>query len=245
MSASGKKLRRRLFLLPLFILGIAVHIVGFICLRMVPYPEPSEGFRDPFVRFIGDSNVAGHPVMQEQAVLFDSAPLFLPTKWNTAGVFSEVNIADVQTPLFGLYEEQITLNEDTLSPAASYVAFSRPDITNVLGESSFPALRYFGRKPDPLSESVSSADMILQDMMTGQTLSGGTLPQEIQESIYAVDASYSEWLVHADVSGVVGQPMRLKGSGNIEVDHSIRNFLQDGHFIKPLQIGYFHVVIGP
>ncbi|MDP4879840.1 MAG: hypothetical protein NWR36_08140 [Opitutales bacterium] len=64
--------------------GIAVHLAGFLIFRVVSNPLPTRDDRAAFVRYVSAGSLAGDLALEEQAQLFDSAPLFVPTQWNAA-----------------------------------------------------------------------------------------------------------------------------------------------------------------
>ncbi|HAV12292.1 MAG TPA: hypothetical protein DCX06_02185 [Opitutae bacterium] len=64
--------------------GVIVHLAGFLIFRVTSNPLPTRDASESFVRYISAGSMAGDRALEEQAQLFDSAPLFVPTKWNAA-----------------------------------------------------------------------------------------------------------------------------------------------------------------
>ena len=68
----------------LILLGVGAHLVGFFVFRVVSNPLPTREAIPPFVQFVSPSTLVSGAVLEEQAALFDSAPLFVPGKWNAS-----------------------------------------------------------------------------------------------------------------------------------------------------------------
>ena len=68
----------------LILLGVCAHLVGFLVFRVVLNPLPTREAMPPFVQFVSPSKLLSGAVLEEQAALFDSAPLFVPGKWNAS-----------------------------------------------------------------------------------------------------------------------------------------------------------------
>ena len=68
----------------LILLGACAHLVGFFVFRVVSNPLPTSEAIPPFVQYVSPSALLFGAALEEQAVLFDSAPLFVPGKWNAS-----------------------------------------------------------------------------------------------------------------------------------------------------------------
>ena len=92
------------------LLGIAVHLAGFLIFRVVSNPLPDREPAAAFVQFLSTGLMAGDADLEEKAILFDSAPLFIPTRWNASSrIFTGIGVVDRQLPDF---EPAIDLTAD-------------------------------------------------------------------------------------------------------------------------------------
>lgn len=66
------------------ILGIFVHLLGFLFFRVVSQPLPERPDREGFVQFVSPARLGSSEALEEQAELMDTAPLFIPGQWNAA-----------------------------------------------------------------------------------------------------------------------------------------------------------------
>lgn len=93
------------------LLGILVHLSGFFIFKVISNPLPSRKEDSTFIAFISTDIRGGEVELIEQASLFDSAPLFVPSQWSTASeVFSSKDVQDWQVfpdfePNFELMDE--------------------------------------------------------------------------------------------------------------------------------------------
>jgi hypothetical protein len=236
--------RKRVLFSFVLVLGFLVHLVGFTYLKLRRNPDTGDIFKRPFVHFDGVNQDASNQVVQERSMLFDSAPLFLPTRWNTAGVYEQPDLSKVQTPLFYLYSEQITLSEDTLSPESSYVALRDEGLDSQLTEADFSSLKHFGEQDVEKRVYAKGVPYRVWDFYTGKMVFEGDLPPEIGLEGNVERPEFSEWILLVTVYGVTGEPYRVKGNSVPRRDVAIRNWLMKAPFIKAYQSGYFRVVIG-
>ena len=68
----------------LILLGVFAHLVGFLVFRVDSNSLPTREAMSPFLQFVSPSTLLSGAVLEEQAALFDSAPLFVPGKWNAS-----------------------------------------------------------------------------------------------------------------------------------------------------------------
>ncbi len=65
-------------------IGILAHVAGFAAFRVVDTAAPPELKQQAFIRFQNSTAQDRDRFFEEQAMLLDSEPLFLPTQWNYA-----------------------------------------------------------------------------------------------------------------------------------------------------------------
>ena len=63
---------------------------------------------EPYVTFVSEDSFANDAELEEYAMLFDSAPLFIPTRWN-ASQLVKINFENTSTGRFSEFEPAIGL----------------------------------------------------------------------------------------------------------------------------------------
>ncbi len=102
------------------LLGVALHLAGFLIFRVVSSPLPDREATRPYVEYVSAGSLASDRELEEQAVLFDSAPLFIPTRWNASQVIS-FDAADTLREQFPEFEPNVDLLTE-LQPSSFLVA---------------------------------------------------------------------------------------------------------------------------
>jgi hypothetical protein len=180
--------------------------------------------------------------MRDEAILFDLAPLFLPTKWNSTQKESprqEPGSLDPYPPKYAFGDNELRLPARAVTvPATPTEALAAEP-----GGSSFPG---FGRSPGailPLAarggfvEVFAASDgkqvlaMALRDANPPAPSTGWWRPPE--------------FLVAVDPSGLVGPLILTAGSGSGEVDEYYRNYLAENFRLGDrLRPGFYRVSAG-
>lgn len=150
-NGSGKGMLSSVLRLSL-ILGVCLHVIGFLFFRIDsdPLPERSEG--NAFVQFVSSNRLGSSEALEEQAELLDTAPLFLPGQWNAAHNL-RAPARDLALQRFPFYEPQIDVRAE-LQPERTPIG-ERFDATE---PSELLALRYwdlfqgFGERSQPVPE---------------------------------------------------------------------------------------------
>jgi len=66
------------------LLGVLLHLSGFLLFRVISNPLPDEDDTPAYVSYINTDSLGDAAGLGEQAMLFDSAPLFIPGRWSAA-----------------------------------------------------------------------------------------------------------------------------------------------------------------
>lgn len=100
------------------LLGVITHVAGFLIFRVELETFPAIAERPPFLVFLDGAAMEAGSLANERAQLFDSAPLFIPTRWSTSAAAG----AELQVPAirnFDDYRPAITLEKE-LWPRGSF-----------------------------------------------------------------------------------------------------------------------------
>ena len=73
------------------VIGLIAHLIGFIGFRVTTKSLPQSNSQAAFLKYTANNSLDELGIADENALLFDSAPLFIPTKWNAAqNLFTDI-----------------------------------------------------------------------------------------------------------------------------------------------------------
>ncbi|HNX05331.1 MAG TPA: hypothetical protein PKI32_07495 [Opitutales bacterium] len=205
-------------------------------------PIPSRDRTDPFIS-LQKPGGAGDMTM-DQALLFDSAPLFLPTRWSTALPGRKGFDSRGEDP-FELFASEISISGSSLLPPAIPVGDSHPALLpehGAMGE--FSALGRNGSAAGVPAFDTRGAAFEVRRADDGSLVLSGAAAQTLPE---AGDLLWqpAEFWVMVDQAGPVGAPLVASGTGSDNLDAALRNLIMAERAIVLLPPGYYRVVIGP
>ena len=101
-----------LFLQISFWCALVLHVFIFLFFQVRSrYLSDKKSEMRPYVKYISNDSLSSDVELEEYAMLFDSAPLFIPTVWN-ASQSLEVEFEDVTLDQFPEFEPQIDILEE-------------------------------------------------------------------------------------------------------------------------------------
>lgn len=226
------------------LLGVAVHLAGFLIFRVVSNPLPDREPEGSFLQFLSAGAMANEADLEEQAILFDSAPLFIPTRWNTSSqVLAAIEGPDWQFPDF---EPAIDLSAD-LEPSTRILS-ERLDVAEPM---DLLALRYWtffdeftsaSYEETALPKTGSFAEVYLVDQ------------RGVLWSQFALELDYSgatarepvDYYLRIDGAGLSSsRPQLSASSGNVSFDVAALDWLRDPAIQYRMPAGYLLVRIFP
>ncbi len=232
-------------------LAVQLLFVGFLALQTLlfffaglPGIKNSESAqRDPFLRFVPLQEVSEYDATSEQALLFDTAPIFIPTPWNA------VQQKQVREPLaipaaLKDFEPRLDLLSQmsaaaALEPDSGFVESPR----DMLG-SRFVKL-YGGNLELP--ETMESFD---DATPTAYYRNGSSrwqpLPMLPDLDPVGVLVNPVTFYININKSRVLlGLPRLASGSGLVAFDRAARAWLSSPEVLALLPVGYSEVVVYP
>ncbi len=226
--------------------GILLHILAFATLRIVTPTSPIVTFPEPFLLFPEDIIESGsEPAAVSYGDLFDPAPLFLPTLWNYAPDLGNLDLEREIEPLFEPFDPVITLSAQPPDILAREVqpSYSSPrQALQSLPDNPFSIL---GRRQQAIIQIPQRAGfMEVQKAGSGILALKSVLPDELA----GVTQDLFGWVIFqivVDISGPIGEPHLIKGSGSPETDQILRNYLAAPFLFSGLKPGYYRVTFGP
>lgn len=224
------------------LLGLCLHMVGFLLFRVSSNSLPTREPSAPFVRYVSLETLLSGAELEEQAALLDSAPLFVPGRWNAAH--------NLQAPM----RDRALLRFPAYRPATDFRSALLPDGLSdgqnyeVAEPADLLALRYWD-----LFRSFAAAQAPAEFTATGvfaelRSLDGAvlrTLPVEIDLlSMQAIQPATYYLRVESD-GRVVGRPTLSISSGHTAFDAAAYIWLTESGFSAGLPAGFLQVSIYP
>ena len=225
-------------------LGVCIHLVGFLIFRVVSNPLPTREAIPPFVQYVSPNTLFSGAALEEQAVLFDSAPLFVPGKWNASH------------NLRPLSRERTLLSFDAYGEP-------RSDFSSALISKELPlglkfavtepvdllALRYwdlFGGmgQTAPVVEQLESTGVFVE-VRTVEGRVVQTVPVDLAVlSMQAIQPT--TYFLGVEAGGrVVGRPTLSVSSGDTAFDTAAYTWLVESGFTAGLPAGFLEIRVYP
>jgi hypothetical protein len=228
--------------------GFVVHVAVFYVLRVeVPSPPtaPLETFR---VQYLGDPGLDADPILRDQALLHDSAPLFMPTKWNLASQMADVASLQQATAVFDRFPPVLSLN-DTPPSLQEEGVDPNLSLTSLIPGSGMFVLSRLGREPVeelPGPDSGSTVQAYRLDRWSGEGArhSASLPPALLSEAPKALWTPVRLYL-HIARGKPFGIPRIEASSGFSDWDQALKEHVGSLQFYRNLGNGYFLVVVYP
>lgn len=240
--ASGKLLSP--FLWMALVGGLLVHIAGFLIFQIVTHSLPEKREAPPLLEYLSERAFSGEVELEEQAILFDSAPLFVPTRWSASyGLFAERR---TDSWAFPEYEPEIRLLED-LEPVALVVdsinGVREPeDLLDARYWDFFDGFSAGGEPAKPLPTSGPVAE--IQVMHTSRLIKQSA-PLSLEPGVRLAEQPALFYL-RVDASGEqISQPRLAESSGVDAFDRAARQWLERSVMTANLPVGYLSVRVFP
>ena len=225
------------------LLGICIHLAGFLVFRVSSDPLPSREAVEPFVQFVSPETLASGAELDEQAALFDSAPLFIAGQWNAAHNLS-IPRDDRSLQRFPAYQPEMNVASELIPEGTSlgpnYAVREPFDLLASRFWDLFRGIELSESNPVQLDAVGVFAEV---RSLTGQV---------IQSRRVDVDLSTSQaiqpvrFFVRLEAGGrLLGTPTLSVSSGFSEFDEVAYDWLVDSGFAASLDAGYFEVIVYP
>jgi hypothetical protein len=228
--------------------GFVVHVAVFYILRVevpAPLPAPLASFR---VHYLGDPGIDADPVLRDQASLHDSAPLFMPTKWNLASQMADVASLQQATAVFDRFPPVLSLNdappslkEDGIDPNNTFAS--------LFSDSGSFVLYRLGREPVeelPGPDSGPTVQAYRLDRWSGEHVGHSTtLPPALLSAAPKALWTPVRLYLHISRGKPFGIPRIEASSGFTDWDQALKEHVGSLQFYRNLGNGYFLVVVYP
>ena len=246
-----RKSRKPRLFTPLFcvalVLGVIVHVIVFVAFRVTTNTLPQNYSQTAFLQYTGNNSAAAQGQTKENALLFDSAPLFIPTKWNAAqNLVSSVKKSS-NTSL-GEYEPAIDLLTDLAPvnlplPREHYVA-APIDLLDSKYWLFFFDFGVFPQQVEPFADSDSVA--LIRSVNEVSTYVSQQLTARLNWDKDQYPEGVARFYILQSRAGFnLSGPILSQSSGSLAFDEAALGWLQSPKTIAQLVPGYLEVSVYP
>ena len=225
-------------------LGVSAHLVGFLIFRVVSNPLPTREGIPPFVQYVLPGTLLSGEALEEQAALFDSAPLFVPGKWNASHNLRPLSRERTLLSFDAYGEPRVDFSSDLISkglPLGLNFAVTEPadlldlrywDLFGVIGQTA------------PVIEQLEVTSVFVEV----RTLEGRVaqiVPVELALlSMQAIQPT--TYFLGVEAGGrVLGRPTLSVSSGDTAFDTAAYTWLVESGFTAGLPAGFFEIRVYP
>lgn len=229
--------------------GILLHVAFFALAPLEQTPQNPMPAQRPFVRVVSaETAEAAAQALQEQSLLLDSAPLFLPTRLNHSQTPAPLPIPD-PAPLFKDYAPRIALNAATLLPPSPWQT-ETVDTLKQTAERSLLAVELTApfqiwQEPVPLPEQPATGACEIREAGTGELRLLLPWPEAILSHPAAGELRQpAQFQLVVQHRSHAAQPLVIRGTGSENLDLLLLQFLQRPEVAAQLPNGYYMVLAG-
>jgi hypothetical protein len=233
------------FLRIALLVGVCVHLVGFLLFHVISNPLPTREENLPFVQYVSPNTLSSGAELEEQVALFDSAPLFVPGQWNAAHNLQPPS-RDRALFRFPAYGEPESANfSSALVGEGLPVGLSYPvtEPIDLLALRYWDLFRGFGQEaPEP--KALESTGVFAE----ARSLSGKVLrTAQIEVELLSMQAVQpSTYFLRVEAGGrPVGRATLSSSSGDATFDAAAYTWLVQSGFAAGLPAGFFEIRIYP
>jgi hypothetical protein len=225
------------------LVGICVHLAGFLIFRVVSNPLPVRSESQPFVQYVSADTMLAGAEFEEQAALFDSSPLFIPGQWNAAHNLQPPS-RDRALHRFPAYVPKIdftaALAPGSLVAQKSYGVKAPVDL---LALQYWDLFRGFG-EIEKIPTSLESVGIFAEvRTLTGEVLR--TVPVAMEQVSLQAIQPVSYFLRVEAVGRMLGRPTLSESSGDAAFDAAAYTYLVESGFGVDLPRGVFEIRVYP
>jgi len=237
------------------LLGLAAHLAGFLALSVRTSPPATPATPTPFIAYAPGQSFTPDALLGEQAVLLDTEPLFLPTRWNTLrDPLPASRVAATLDP-FPPAEPRLTLGtggggavfpgEARAFPGQSTAGDPPPEPRTLLRRHHWSPLLTFGVRPD----TGKAAPVLEGPSLRVETLRGGG-ESVLTRTFTGPEGDGGLWepavfLLSVGPAGAHGRPLLEKSSGDEELDARLRGHISRAFEGGALKSGYYRITVSP
>ncbi len=222
--------------------AVVLHILGLLLFRLGANYLTEHKAVETQITFVSDSSFANDAELEEYAVLFDFAPLFIPTHWNASQLvevdFENTSIGQFSEfePVIGLFNE---LEPEGLLKTDNYRIEQPVDLLNSRFWRFFDD---FGRSAEeimPFEATRPVAEVSVIDKFQNSPIALTVNLEPTTSFSIAHPVSYA---IRRSNDGLIWSvPTLIETSGNEAFDQAVAQWLQRPEVLAQLPIGYLMI----
>lgn len=233
------------FLRVALMVGVCVHLVGFLLFHVISNPLPKREESRPFVQYVSPTDLSSGAELEEQVALLDSAPLFVPGRWNAAHNLQPPSRDRIllRFPAYGeprAGDFSSTLISERLPVGLNYAVAEPVDLLALRFWDLFRGLGRDASEPEALETTGAFAEV---RSLSGKVLR--TVPVSIELlSMQAVQPA--TYFLRVESGGrTLGRPTLSSSSGDASFDAAAYTWLVESGLPVGLPSGFFEFRIYP
>ena len=241
LSRKGRKITTCVMLATMALLSALIFRV------QAPRADRHGAAETPFLQIIELKDSPSTGVHIEQAELYDTAPLFLPTHRNASANFKTPPSPESPPQPFGLYDSILVTTRDSVRHPSESSAPVVAGIDYFLAENDFTPMRTFGTEPVQVGKLaqrdgiLTASDAISGRVVASRTFSAPTVAHIADGSNWA-PCSYLVLVRDGRVSGI---PLLESSSELRDLDDAFRSIVGESMPWAALPSGYYRIRIAP
>ncbi|MGB0743144.1 MAG: hypothetical protein ACPGSB_01340 [Opitutales bacterium] len=230
------------------LLGVLVHLAGFLVFRVSSNQLPASVEAPPFILFVSSDEGGEEVELLEQASLFDSAPLFVPGEWSSAsGVFPTEFVQEWE--VFPEFEPNIQLLSEVRPTRLSLPRVAdvqRP--SDLLDIRFWDLFKYFGQEDKSFVPPEVWTSVAVVTVLSGneEFPEGSTV--NLNANLAYADSGLRPLICYLNMSApgiVMGAPIVEQSTGTEALDEEILEWLALPATLANLPAGFLELRIYP
>ncbi len=198
--------------------------------------------------WMGSSPSNPESLLGEQFLLFDNAPLFLPTDWNAAAAENLGSTGRSPVEIFEDFQTRLSVAPERIPEALPILPEGVETPLEGARTFKFDLLSAFGRADrETVALSSRLARLEVREAFSGRVVGS----REVGVDDAPGSSEWPDWepfeiLVDVDAAGWQAPPMVVRGSGSQAVDVFFRRYIREQ--LRPnltFGPGYYRVLVGP
>jgi hypothetical protein len=228
------------------VIGVGVHLAGFLLFNIDPLDDTPPPFSPALVQFSPSQPDQTQSWLAEQTLLFDSAPLFLPTRWNTSQPTPPVALTRKQAAdPFPAPEPVLSIDQVRLPPDEVALAGDNQQSHELLRPAYWSPFHGFGLgNQTEISPIPAGIGLQAVAMSSGETVVSLRLPVTHPALVETSLWSPAVFTILVDEAGAIGSPMLMESSFDERVDDALRDLLRTLDWTSLVPFGYYRVTVG-
>ncbi|MFO7726240.1 MAG: hypothetical protein R6V45_11890 [Oceanipulchritudo sp.] len=228
------------------VLGLVAHVGVFFFFRIERPSVPESAAEPTVMEFVGDLDRGRDPVLREQALLRDSAPVFMPTRWNLASEMAGVASLRESTEVFASFPAHIRLPDEvpeSLDPDPEPFLFSQllPEdpqfYLSLLGRNEAISGGGSPSRPSWKAERIGRDAVVVKE--------DNPLPAVLEAVRPEALWNPAQFFLQIHEGKAVGVPLIARSTGFTEWDQALQDYAGSLEFYARLEDGYYRITIYP